>query len=90
MTMNEVQVTYQTLFDLLLRLGFEDVSSATPSRRVFRHQATDTLLAFAEQPAGNHVGEGELIATQQQLDYRGLLSETEFDRQLGTAVDAQT
>jgi hypothetical protein len=47
-----------------LRLGFEDVSSATPSRRVFRHQPNDTLLAFAEQPAGNHVREAELIATQ--------------------------
>ncbi|MDA1049366.1 MAG: hypothetical protein O3C40_02660 [Planctomycetota bacterium] len=88
--MNEVEVTYQSLFDLLLRLGFEDVSSATPSRRVFRHQPTDTLLAFAEQPAGNHVREAELIATQQQLDYRGLLSESEFEQKIGAAVDAQT
>lgn len=87
--MNEVQVTYQMLFDLLLRIGFEDVSNATPSRRVFRHQPTDTLLAFAEHPPENHVREAELVATQQQLDYRGLLGESEFEQQIETAVDAQ-
>ncbi len=63
--MNEVQITYQTLFGLLLRLGFEDVSTVTPSRRVFRHQSTDTLLAFAEQPSGKHVREADF---EQQVE----------------------
>ncbi len=86
--MHQVQLTYEKLFDLLLRLEFQDVSKATPSRRVFRHDATDTLLAFAAYPPGTHVREADLIATQQQLDYRGLLGESEFDRQVEVATEA--
>jgi hypothetical protein len=74
-SMSERKMTYERLFELLQRIGFEDVSDASPPYRVFRHPSTETILAFAAYPGGTPVRDADLILARKQLDFRGLLAE---------------
>jgi hypothetical protein len=87
--MSERKMTYERLFELLQRIGFEDLSDASPPYRVFRHPSTDTVLAFAAYPGGTPVRDADLILARKQLDFRGLLTEEEFHRELETATEAK-
>lgn len=87
--MSARKVTYERLFELLQGIGFEDVSNASPPYRVFRHLATDTVLAFATYPAGTAVRDADLILARKQLDFRGLLAEQMFDRELEATTEAK-
>ena len=87
--MSAKTMTYERLFELLQRLGFRDVSAASPPYRVFRHPSTDTVLAFAAYAPGTPMRDADLILARKQLDFRGLLAEQEFDRELEAATEAK-
>lgn len=87
--MSERRIMYDRLFELLQRIGFEDVSDASPPYRVFRHAATDTVLAFAAYPGGTPVRDADLILARKQLDFRGLMAEEDFDRELEATTEAK-
>jgi hypothetical protein len=46
-------------------------------------------LAFAAYPGGTPVRDADLILARKQLDFRGLLAEEEFHRELETTTEAK-
>jgi predicted RNA binding protein YcfA (HicA-like mRNA interferase family) len=72
-------LTYARLYQLLHELGFED-ESVKSSHRVFRHAASNTIVAQAIHAAAEPVNLVDLKSTRRILDEKGLLPAAEFDQ----------
>ena len=75
------QITYQSLFALLERLGFEDRSSSE-FERVFDHPARGIVFAFAmlDDPAVDRaVRPADLTSVEFRLQQEGLLADVLLD-----------
>lgn len=71
--MNNVSVTYGNLFALLQSLGFQQhPGKARPQARVFFHEPTDTILAFAREPEEG-VTPADMLSTEVHLQAKGIV-----------------
>ena len=74
--MNDVSITYRDLFALLQSLGFQQhPGKAHPQARVFFHEPTDTILAFARDP-DEQVTPADTLSTDVHLQAKGIADQS--------------
>lgn len=68
--------TYQTLFSLLMSLGFEERGIAVDgAARSFVHPETDAVLLF-RRPVGDPVTSADMLSTEVHLHGKGITDQT--------------
>lgn len=77
-------VTYDELEHLLIQVGFV-VSRAADGHKVYKHQASDTLIVLPSNGDNDSVSLTHLVAVRRTIAEKGLLDGESFDRLLGHA-----
>jgi hypothetical protein len=74
-------VTFAQLDSVLAQLGFRK-SIVAKSHVAYRHDASDTVLLFPPQRAGDAVSAGLMVGTRKVLLDRGLVEAERLDEML--------
>lgn len=71
--------TYGDLISILQQMDFQE-ESVPGSHQAFRHSVTGTLILFADAGPEEPARLEDLISVRRQLDAKGLMEASEFDR----------
>jgi hypothetical protein len=72
--MENKELTYADLFELLGSLGFEEHSAGT-HRRVFEHAETDAVLLFSVASPSQPIRDADYLSAEVHLSAKGLIDE---------------